>query len=282
MRLTCLRCGHQIELATGSSPVRISCVCGKDYSYPDVHNMGTRPNERAAERSRYKAFRAAGLVKNVGGFALGISLLGVLFFPIAIAGAAVGIYVLTMVRGPIGKYSGRKQAVVAVVVGVLVFVLEGALALSWLKTRHLEHLQALQSTAPEDLRALLRAERLYRATTDSYGTFSEFQFEPRYGLYTIYLGADDYVAAHRDGKRVIDPLPAGFSPGVSETSFTAVAVANLDNDPKIDVWVLNDHGEVVHARNDVEHVEEKNAAPEPEEVSAPPSPAPDPATPQGP
>lgn len=135
--------------------------------------------------------------------------------------------------------------------------------MSWLKTRRIEHLQAQQSTAPEDLRSLLRAERLYRATTDTYGTFTEFQFEPRYGLYTIYLGPEDFVAAHRDGHRVVDPLPAQFSPAVSEDSFTAVAVANLDNDPMMDVWVLNDHGEVVHAQNDVEQGDEPAAPSDP-------------------
>jgi hypothetical protein len=46
MRLTCLKCGHQVELATGPQSVRSSCVCGQDYTNPEVINTGTRPNER--------------------------------------------------------------------------------------------------------------------------------------------------------------------------------------------------------------------------------------------
>ena len=78
MRLTCLKCGHQTEVATDLRGVRVSCVCGYDHTYPEVINTGTCPSNKAAERSRLRAFRAAGLTKNFGGFALGISILGIL------------------------------------------------------------------------------------------------------------------------------------------------------------------------------------------------------------
>ncbi|MEK7703732.1 MAG: hypothetical protein AAB426_02140 [Myxococcota bacterium] len=251
MRLTCLKCGHQIELATGESPLRVSCVCGEDYTNPNVINTGTRPNERAAERSRSKAFRAAGLVKNLGGFAFGIALLGILFFPVALVGAGVGIYVLTMVRGPAGRYSGRRQAALAVLIGASVFVAEGALALSWVAGRRHQRLAAVQASASEDLRGLLRAERLYRAMNDTYGTFHEFRFESRYGLYTLYLGPDDHLPARRDDRSMVDPLPDDVVPGVSEDAFTAVAVANLDSDAALDVWQLDERGEVQHVADDL-------------------------------
>mgnify|MGYP001129729865 CR=1 FL=1 len=106
MRLTCLKCGHQMELGSDPQTMRLKCVCGQDYSYPNVCNTGTCPNDYAAERSRSKAFRAAGVVKNFGGFALGVSLLGILFFPIGLLGVAIGVYVLAMLRGPTGRYSG--------------------------------------------------------------------------------------------------------------------------------------------------------------------------------
>lgn len=252
MRLTCLKCGHQVELTAGDGSLRGSCVCGLDYTNPHVVNTGTCPNQRAAERSRYRAFRAAGLVKNVGGFALGMSLLGVLFFPLGLIGAAVGIYVLTMLRGPVRRYSGRRTAAIAVVLGVAVFVAEGALALSWLNQRQREYMADMQATAAEDLKALLRAERLYRASSDTFGTFSDFRFKPPFGSYTVYLGLDDVAVAMRDQRKVVDPLPAGFSPGVSENAFTAVAVANLDGDPQMDVWVLTEVGKIVHAVDDID------------------------------
>src|SRR5262245_58162807 len=124
--MTCLRCGHQSELATGGAAAgRLTCACGADYSLPDVRPTGTAPSERLAERSRSKAFRAAGVVKNVGGFALGIALLGILFFPLGLLGAIIGVYCLTMLRGPIGRYSGRRWAIVAVGIGTATFAIEG-------------------------------------------------------------------------------------------------------------------------------------------------------------
>jgi hypothetical protein len=250
MRQTCLKCGHQIEFATGDGTATGSCICGQDYVYPRVIDTGVRPNARAAERSRYRAFRAAGLVKNVGGFALGIALLGIVCFPMALVGAVIGLYVLTMLRGPVGRYSGRQAAAWAVTVGVVVFVSEGAFFVSWLQERRQREMAAIQETAGDDLRALLRAERLYRATAETYGPFKAFRFQPRYGQYTLYLGPDDFMPAIRDQHPVIDRLPAGFSPGVGPDSFTAVAVANLDDDADLDVWTLSSTGAIVQVQND--------------------------------
>lgn len=251
MRLTCLKCGHQVELASGDGSAHGACICGQDYVYPRVVDTGIRPNARAAERSRYRAFRAAGLVKNVGGFALGISLLGILCFPMGVLGAIIGVYTLTMLRGPVGRYSGRPAAAWALVIGVVVFVSEGALMLSWWEDRRMADVALKQETASEDLRALLRAERLYRATTERYGLFRDFHFQPRYGVYTLYLSPDDFTPALRDNVQVVDPLPqTAVPPGVKPGAFTAVAVANLDDDPDLDVWALTENGNITHVQND--------------------------------
>lgn len=264
MRLTCLKCGHQMEVAaSGVGNVRLNCVCGQDYSSPQVVNTGTQPSEEAAERSRSRAFRAAGLVKNVGGFSLGISLLGILFFPIALLGAGIGIYVLTMLRGPLGRYSGRRAAVMAVFIGSVVFLVEGAVAANWLKTRRVQRIVTVQNSVSEDLRALLRAQRLFRATHDTYGTFSEFRFRPPSGKYTVYLGAEDLVPAIRDDNEITDPLPMEYAPTVSETFFTAFASANLDADAFMDVWSLDDQGTITHLADDAIN-ERKAAGPRPD------------------
>ncbi len=251
MRLTCLKCGHQIELAVGPSTATVSCPCGQDYTYPEVLNTGIRPNERAAERSRSRAFRAAGLVKNIGGFAFGLALLSLVFFPLGIAAAAMGLYVLTMLRGPVSRYSGRRSAVAAVALGTLVFAGGALLTLSWYESRHLQQLKSLQASASEDLRALLRAQRLFRASTDTYGSFREFSFKPQYGHYTIYMANDDYLTGMRGGRSRQDPLPDGLAPGFTDNTFTAVAVGNLDDDDDLDVWVLNDSGRITHVRDDL-------------------------------
>ncbi len=250
-----------MELAASGPRVGTICTCGTEITYPEVYNTGVRPNERAAERLRYRAFRAAGLVKNIGGFALGLALLGIIFFPLALAGATVGIYVLTMVRGPLGRYSGRQHAMIAIGVGTLVFVAEGSVLWSFLAQRRAERLSAMQASGADDLRTLLRTERLYRAAQDRFGTLKESHFVPRIGAYTIYLSPDEYVAAVRDGETVTDPLPADFWPRVTNEAFTAVAVANLDGDADLDVWVVTEAGEVKHVANDVPWL------PEPKELT---------------
>lgn len=250
MRLTCLRCGHQVEVAPAAASVRVNCTCGVEYTYPEVHNTGIRPSERAAERSRSRAFRAAGLVKNVGGFALGLSALGILFFPLGIAGAALGVYTITMLRGPVGRYSGRQAALGAVLLGSTVFVLGFMFTYSWMETRRAARVATLQSGVSEDLRALLRAERLYRAGRDTYGTLKELRFQPPHGQYTIYLAPDDYLPATRDKATLTDPLPPELQPALAETAFTAVAIGNLDDDPDLDVWTVNDAGQIEHVKDD--------------------------------
>lgn len=250
MRLTCLKCGHQIELASAKPDARVSCVCGQDYTYPQVSNT-VLPDEGAAERSRRRAFQAAGVVKNVGGFALGISLLGLLFPPFGLVGAAVGIYVLTMLRGPVGRYSGRRYAIGAVALGVGVFVVGGMLVLSFFNERQERRMRMAQDGVSRDMRSLLRAQRLFRASNDRYGSFGELGYTARYGGYTIYLSPEDWVLGQQNSSAERMPLPAGLEPGVSPTTFTAVATANLDSDPALDVWILRDSGDLTHAVDDV-------------------------------
>jgi hypothetical protein len=244
-----------MELVASGPRVGTICTCGIEISYPEVYNTGVRPNERAAERLRYKAFRAAGLVKNIGGFAMGLAFLGILFFPLALVGAVLGMYVLTMVRGPLGRYSGRNAAIVAIAVGVGVFATESSILWSYISHRRSDRLIALQTSAADDLRTLLRTQRLYRAAQDRFGSLKESRFQPRVGAYTIYLGLDDYVAGVRDEQTVTDALPNGLHPKVTPTGFLAYAVANLDGDPEVDVWSVDDSGEVKHLTNDVPWIE---------------------------
>ncbi len=242
MRLTCLKCGYQIELAGFAAGARVTCSCGEDYTCPEVHDTGVRPSARAAEQSRSRAFRAAGLVRNFGGFALALACFGILFFPLAIAGVVLGAYVLVVLRGPVGRYSGRRSAIIAVALGSVVAVTGITLTCSWVEQRREQRLADLRQTASEDLRALLRAERLFRAGHDTFGTFKEFRFTPPHGQYTIYLSDDDVISAVRDDRTITDPLPSGANPAVSEDAFTAVAVASIYGDERLDVWVIDDSG----------------------------------------
>ncbi|MBC7794848.1 MAG: hypothetical protein H7Z43_14175 [Clostridia bacterium] len=190
-------------------------------------------------------------MKNIGGFAMGLAFLGILFFPLALVGAVLGMYVLTMVRGPLGRYSGRNAALVAITVGIGVFATEMSMVWSYLAHRRTDNIVARQTSASDDLRALLRTQRLFRAAQDRYGSLKESHFQPRGGAYTVYLGADDYIPAIRDGQTVTDALPPGLHPKITPESFTAYAVANLDGDPELDIWSVDDTGDIKHLINDV-------------------------------
>ncbi|MCK5688728.1 hypothetical protein KAI87_05620 [Myxococcota bacterium] len=263
MRLTCLKCGHQLDVAIESSKEgSLNCVCGEEYVHPKIFATGVRPNARAAERSRERAFLAAGVVKNTGAFALGLSLLGLIFFPIGLIGAAVGTYTVVMVRGPKGRYSGRRSAIAALILGVGIFVVEGYFISSWWHDRQLQHLAAYQRGVGEDLRGLLRAERLYHATRDRYGSLKDVGFRPRYGGHTIFLSRTDHVVDEKSGL-AMGELPPEVVPALGVDSFTAVAAANLDSDPVVDLWYLLHDGTIIHAIDDilVERIEDSDPVP---------------------
>lgn len=253
MRVTCLKCGSQYDVAYDTSSTTVNCECGPSFTYPEVHYTGVQPSERAAERLRYRAFHSAGLVRDIGTIALTVSAVSIIFFPLAIVGIGVGLYTLLAKRGPLGRYVGRSQAAAAVALGLVVFCAEGALLLDVLEKRRARRVVTLQTSIRDDLRGLLRTQRLFRAAQDRYGRFDDFPgrgFRPVSGYYTIYLGRDDFVVASRDGAKIQDDLPSGFSPGVSDDAFTAIAVANIDSDPDVDVWMLNHSGEQVHLADD--------------------------------
>lgn len=253
MRVTCLKCGSQFEVAHNTSSTEVNCECGPEFRYPEVQYAGVQPSQSAAERLRYRAFHSAGLVSNSGMTALYMSAISVLVFPIALLGIGVGLYTLVVKRGPLGRYVGRRQAGLAVVLGVVVFCAEGALLLSFLKDLEVKRIASLQESIRDDLRGLLRTQRLYRAAKDRYGLFRDFPhegFQPMHGHYTIYLDADDFIPASRDGVSVIDALSGPIVPEVSDHAFTAIAVANLDSDPHLDVWLLNHEGEQFHIVDD--------------------------------
>ena len=251
MRITCLTCGHQVPLAPADRGDLLgTCACGASYRYPLVLDTGVRPNARAAERARTRAFRSAGLVRNLGGFALGVAALGLLFFPLGLVGALLGIYGLTMVRGPLARYTGRAGAVAAIVLGSLVFGVGSNLTLSWLQTQRLNRLARVQEDARADLQALVRAQRLYRATYDRFGSFAELQFSPPSGRYTLYLAPDDLLPGRCDGQPCSTPLPPGVVPGHDAEHLRAVAVTHIDVDAHLDAWTVTEAGAVVRLGDD--------------------------------
>jgi hypothetical protein len=252
MILTCLRCGKQFKYDHPVSAA-IACECGAQIAVPAVFDTGVRPNQRSADRLRYKAFVAAGIVSNVGAIALGLAVLGFIFPPFALGAIGVAVYLLITKRGALGRWSGRTLALVALALGIFELVAGTYLFTSWLSMRQVERIATLQEGATEDLRALVRAERGFFAANEQYGSSGELRFKPPRGTYTIFLAPNDRVDPAEDGCELaalpVD-LPAGLEVGVSTDGFTAVALCNLDQDETLDVWVITHQNNPVHFRDD--------------------------------
>lgn len=259
--MTCMTCGSQYDVEYDTSTLPVNCECGPMMTFPEVHAAGVFPSERAAEKLRYRAFHSAGLVKNIGAVALTISIISVVFFPMAIVGIGIGVYAVATMRGPRLRYAGRSQAIGAIVLGTFALGVGGGVSMHLLKRRRMKSVAAMQQSVGDDLRRLLRTQRLYRAAQDRYGRFSDFPGRFRAGRYTLYLGPRDFIPAERNGLEIKDELPdtdefRSWCPSSSPDAFTAIAVANLDGDSDLDVWLLNDSGQQYHLANDNDYLKD--------------------------
>lgn len=252
MRLTCLDCGSQVTTNPEKAEQEqyYGCICGKEHVYPEFLGTGTRPNEWAAHRSRARAFRASRVVKDIGSKALWASAIGVLFFPLSLIGIGIGLYVLGGLPPKIRLYSGYRRASLAVIVGLVGLVGQGVLLERWMGERVYETTNMVQETAVDEMAALLRAQRLFYAEHGRYGSFEEIPYTPLYGDYCIYLSPSDVTPATATESEIVHPLPMNHLPFVSERRFLAIGLANLDEDPQLDIWVVSETGRIVHEVDD--------------------------------
>jgi len=254
MRLTCLKCGQQIELSSweARNEPYTYCVCATEHVIPHVSGPSTFPNERAAVATRTRAFRAAGIAKNTGRVALSVSLAGSLLFPLSLLGIGMGTFVHAGLPEQLRIHSGFRQALGAIITGVLILVLQVWFLVGWFEDRSSLETGLIQEMAREELTKLHRVQMRFLDEHGRYANFSELDFNPIYGRYTIYLGHNDYVGARDDNGEIVHPLPFDYVPAVRADSFRAVAVNNLDEDSELDIWVIEDSGRLVHEVDDLQ------------------------------
>jgi len=117
------------------------------------------------------------------------------------------------------------------------------------ETRKKDLMKAWQVEAKINLQALVAAQAGYKATARSYGrTFDEVGFSISGGErhYSYFMG-DDVMVGSDGPTELPEDLPP---PKVSKNSFTAYAVANLDADPDLDVWRVDQNRRLKHLRKD--------------------------------
>ena len=118
-----------------------------------------------------------------------------------------------------------------------------------------------RSEAKVNLKALLVAQMSYHAETGRYcPTFAEcaFSIEPG-ATYLYFMGpneaqggdaADSPDLLRMQAAMVLDQL--GIEPGVHAQGFRAVAIANLDRDQDLDVWMIDESNNLVNLVNDLD------------------------------
>ena len=125
--------------------------------------------------------------------------------------------------------------------------------------------QSRQSEARTSLAAIATAQRAYHAEHGTYAdTFPELKWTPeKIRHYAFFCGRDlvlnnsgELIHQRPDGNW---PLPV--QPMASPKHFVCLALANLDNDPFIDVWAANDVGQIENLRDDTRDYDASNRDP---------------------
>lgn len=84
---------------------------------------------------------------------------------------------------------------------------------------------------------------------NKFGTnFKEVYWRPEGRTHYAYFLPEETLQPDVGGPY---ELPEGIRPEVSEKSFVMVAAGNLDDDPTLDIWTINEHKELKHLVNDL-------------------------------
>jgi len=140
-------------------------------------------------------------------------------------------------------------AVIAIMGGMLFFIVAvlGILAAIAIPDFLKFQSKAKQSEARMNLGAIFTAEVAYYGEHDRFGaTFDQIEWTEQGAHYAFFLPGQAVQP------RIGGPyeLPADVNPYVSEDTFMAVAVGNIDNDDTLDVWVIDDEKELRNVSND--------------------------------
>lgn len=109
--------------------------------------------------------------------------------------------------------------------------------------------RSYQSEARSNLRAIYVLQETCYAERATYcGTFDLLNFNtPGLNRYAYFLPGDR-IEAEKGGPY---KLPEGLKPEVSEKGYRVVAVGNIDSDPVLDVWTVDEKKAVQNLRDDV-------------------------------
>lgn len=152
---------------------------------------------------------------------------------------------------PKGKRSGCLPTWGAII-GIVLFV--GTCAMISMPGFMVNQKRMKTSEARANLAGAATAEIAYLADNSRYGkSFAEIGWEPT-GQYKYHYALGDAHFPPNNGPDSGETCGDGVFPeksGVSDTGFTIHASANIDGDPYIDGWQINNNKELINVCNDV-------------------------------
>jgi hypothetical protein len=155
--------------------------------------------------------------------------------------------------------AGRKaRAVLQSDSGLWVFASLASLGAAWVPSYSKYNVKSKQAEARAQLMSLYTAQSEHFAATKKYcRTFKECAFAAELSSYTLYmtptetLTPPDEIGFQADVKKQA-LARVNVKPHVEKKRFLAAAVANLDEDGDVDIWTVDETGNIVHIVSDVE------------------------------
>ena len=138
----------------------------------------------------------------------------------------------------------NKKIVILVSVAAMVLA---AIILPPVVSRYKE--RALQREAKANLKSIYKSEQAYFSRNGFYADkFNELNWAPEKNInYSYYLSLRERYA----GDAAPVPLPDQIKPFVEKDKFKIAAVANIDTDSFLDVWIINEKGKLKNIQDDV-------------------------------
>ncbi|MFO8058965.1 MAG: DUF4190 domain-containing protein [bacterium] len=190
------------------------------------------------------------------GLAIAALVLGILGFCsygfLGIIGLILGLVAISQINKSEGQTGGKGLAIAGSITGGASLIL-GVGLIAALVIPNFMKMQAKskQSEAKTNLGSIFNLETAYFGEHNTYGdSFDLIGWSPAgQNLYTYYIG-DQSIGTH-PSKGQPHELPAGVEARVEKTSFQAVAVGNIDDDPYLDVWTIDENKSIKNVQNDI-------------------------------
>ncbi|MBS2027771.1 MAG: DUF4190 domain-containing protein [Deltaproteobacteria bacterium] len=163
-----------------------------------------------------------------------------------LVGLILGVIALVQIGNRPNELGGKGIAIAALVVPWVMIFFTGIFAAIAIPNFIRYESRAKQSEAKTNLRMIYIAEQSYEAEHNKPAeNFADLDFRPEAKHRYAYFMHGDVIPAS------VGFVPPTFHPQGERSDVLATAVANLDTDPTLDVWIVTTGGEVIQLKDDI-------------------------------